>query len=503
MSADAAGVNFRATSQFGDIYVDKRYWTEGSSHMEHYATVTMHKGDGIFYANAGVVTATFGAAEVVGTLMGGGGVMAGMASAAAGVEDAYQAYVSTTAMVNQQDLLGISGEWYADRNGSVVLKTIGVGYNIDSGSHAGTFSPVDIPIHAEYATRGQILVGASGYGYSAHSNDKLFGSSHNDVLFTSNGQAAGNNVLHGNGGDDVLIGSTGADLLYGDAGNDIIISNGGNDVIDGGIGDDVVSYKALSDSITYGSTENSVAYDGGMDTLTGVEHVIGTTHNDVFYGGSGQEGASLHGGGGVDVFYIGGDDTFYGDGDDILSGALSESPILIDLVAGTVNENDFWNIRNFIGSDGDDAFLGTYNASSGLPGADIYGMKGLDFIEVGYGVNAYGGDDADYIKLVNAGFGIVDGGSGYDFLDATEMGATTLDLDSKTLTIGSRVVDVSTFEDFLLSPDSMTVGSAAFRTQADDGSFQDHHLMSGSAQEWTNPYGMTHANPQIMYELLI
>ena len=108
---------------------------------------------------------------------------------------------------------------------------------------------------------------------------------------------AGADALTGTDGIDVLNGNGGDDRLAGGASNDTLNGGSGNDVLDGGEGDDVLNGGSggLGDTATYASASAGVnvnlAISGlqntggsGFDSLTGIEHLIGSAFTDELRG---------------------------------------------------------------------------------------------------------------------------------------------------------------------------------------------------------------------------
>jgi Flp pilus assembly pilin Flp len=98
-----------------------------------------------------------------------------------------------------------------------------------------------------------------------------------------------------------IIGSSHGDIITGDAGNNVITSGGGQDTFYSSGGNDTfighnatLSYQNESGPITVDLAAKTVTKSsGGVDTFTGVNRLIGTTHGDTFNGGS--AGASVSG----------------------------------------------------------------------------------------------------------------------------------------------------------------------------------------------------------------
>ena len=223
------------------------------------------------------------------------------------------------------------------------------------------------------------------------------------------------NRLRGDDGDDSLVGNAGADSLEGGNGNDVLdggadadsVSGGAGDdtlvgtedeavdTYDGGAGKDVVDYSALSIALAVDLTAQTAGYVFGgtnaiVDTLSGIEAIIGGAAADAMAGSTGADG--LDGGAG--------DDRIFGDkGDDDLDGGTGN-----DIVGGAEG-NDFLQ-----GADGNDTLVGGFGNDLlfGGNGVDtLLGDLGDDFLDGG------GGND-----FLHGGFGSdrIIGGAGDDVL---------------------------------------------------------------------------------------
>ena len=131
-------------------------------------------------------------------------------------------------------------------------------------------------------------------------------------------------VLRGDEDHNQLIGGDGDDKLYGGAGADILNGGAGADTLDGGTGDDHAYYLDSDVGVLVRLHEaRAVRYgDAEGDTLTDIEHLVGSKHNDIL-AGDGEDNV-LDGDDGDDVLYggpAGGDDMMYGgNGDDRIFG---------------------------------------------------------------------------------------------------------------------------------------------------------------------------------------
>ena len=123
--------------------------------------------------------------------------------------------------------------------------------------------------------------------------------------------------LTGSAFDDTLTGDANANTLHGLGGDDTLQGGAGNDTLDGGDGTDTASYADAASGVTVslaiGTAQDTIG--AGTDTLTNIENLTGSGHNDtltgdaganVLAGGAGDD--TLSGGGGNDTL-DGGDGT--------------------------------------------------------------------------------------------------------------------------------------------------------------------------------------------------
>ena len=199
-------------------------------------------------------------------------------------------------------------------------------------------------------------------------------------------------------GDDTLSGGAGNDMLYGGKGNDTLNGGDGDDTLDGGPGADMLDGGPGSDTASYQNSATAVLVrlhdaravrlgDAEGDTLTGIEHLIGSPYNDIL-AGDGEDNV-LRGGGGHDDLYggpAGGDDEMYGDnGDDRIFGGKGNDTLT--------------------GGEGNDLLKGG-------PGEDILIVDGDDMDVL------YGGPDKDTFRFLPSDLG---GGSIRDFSDGEDV----------------------------------------------------------------------------------
>ncbi|CAI8861233.1 retention module-containing protein [Pseudomonas sp. IT-P176] len=148
---------------------------------------------------------------------------------------------------------------------------------------------------------------SASVGISYQAGHTLTGTAGDDVLLAG----GGDNLLNAGDGNDVLTAGNGNNQLHGGAGNDLLFSGLGSDLLDGGDGIDTASYAHASAGVVVNLGLLGAQNTGGagLDTLTGIENLIGSTFDDTLIGNSnantltgGLGNNTLTGGGGADTF---------------------------------------------------------------------------------------------------------------------------------------------------------------------------------------------------------
>ncbi|MFZ1469459.1 MAG: Hint domain-containing protein [Paracoccaceae bacterium] len=204
-------------------------------------------------------------------------------------------------------------------------------------------------INATASGQRQVIWGGAGDDSIAtgSGDDYVDAGDGNDTVTTG----AGNDVINAGSGNDLLSGGSGDDSLYGEGGNDTLVGGMGADVLNGGTGIDLADYSASSAGVNVNlQTGTGVGGDAQGDTLTYIENLQGSAHNDTLTGDgnanvltSGDGADLLSGGGGADTLYGGsGNDTLVGGaGNDTLTGGADADVFEFDRAGGADRITDF------------------------------------------------------------------------------------------------------------------------------------------------------------------
>lgn len=202
-------------------------------------------------------------------------------------------------------------------------------------------------------------------------DDKVFGLGGDDVICGGAGDdridaGPGRDQLDGQAGSDLLNGSDDADTLH-DTSTDPrdvndLVGAAGDDVLRGGGGRDRANYSdqtAAVRMVVQLSLGRAVGV--GIDSLTGIDAVIGGAGDDLLSGSVGAE--ALDGRAGDDRFYAyAGDDTLIGGpGRDVVDYIESPRAVTADLATGQATgdgRDRLLGIEDVLGSGFDDVLTG-------------------------------------------------------------------------------------------------------------------------------------------------
>jgi Ca2+-binding RTX toxin-like protein len=245
--------------------------------------------------------------------------------------------------------------------------------------------------------------------------------------------SAFDDTLTGDAGSNYLFGAAGNDTLTGGAGDDFFAGGAGVNVLDGGDGNDTIDYAMSDVGVDIDLTRNTATSrtDATIkDTLSSIELVTGSTHDDLIVGNMAEN--YLFGDAGNDVLTaVGGHDTLDGgDGDDILRGSFYKPGDMllggagddqIIVWAGPGSEGDATivdggsGVDDLIFSTAADITLNLANTGDQVISPGVH-MEARNFENVrgGAGNDRLTGDAGGNILNGGAGNDVLDGGAGFD-----------------------------------------------------------------------------------------
>jgi Ca2+-binding RTX toxin-like protein len=224
--------------------------------------------------------------------------------------------------------------------------------------------------------------------------------------------------LSGSPGDDTIVGNDGANALRGAEGSDVLDGNGGDDTIEGGAGSDTLDFRDAANGVDV-DLANHTASGEGRDTVSGVENVIGTAHDDDL---TGDAVANVLAGGDGNDRIDGGDeaDTLVGgDGKDTAAFASAAQGVTVDLRKGTAKGAGSDTLDGFENVEGS----GKADTITGAKGVNkLNGKGGSDRVSGGDGNDDVLGGDGNDILFGQNGNDVIKGGNGKDQLNGGQGG---------------------------------------------------------------------------------
>lgn len=254
-------------------------------------------------------------------------------------------------------------------------------------------------------------------------------------------------VIYGTSEADVLVGSEGNDELYGLESDDLIGGTTGSDLLDGGEGFDSVTYQFIHQGVSVDFREGLATVtkvDGSVDTLVGIEKVIGSFRDDTL--ASSIAGVTLAGDNGDDVYIVGSDGVTIiederGGYDELRTSVNTQKmdPFLDKMTfTGTGDFKGYGNAEaNVIiagsgndvlwGGDGSDEFFGgegfdTVSYTDSLEGVSIelssnWGSTGIALGDTYSSIEAVQGSNFNDVIFAGASAMVMDGADGFDAVD--------------------------------------------------------------------------------------
>jgi serralysin len=253
--------------------------------------------------------------------------------------------------------------------------------------------------------------GASGTALDLKGGNDLYdGRSGGSVVGTIK-LGLGDDIAYGGNENETFSGGAGSNVIHAGAGNDTILGGDGNNTINGGGSVDAIDYTAATDSQTSpGVTVNlgtGIAFGNGFaDTLSGIENVIGSDHNDTLTGSFDDN--TLKGGAGDDILEGGnGNDSLDGGNGNNTARFTGSTAATVDLSNAAAQTTGYGqdiltSIRNLEGGSAADKFKGSAEDNR------LDGNSGSDTLE---------GFDGKDTLLGEAGSDSLDGGAGNDTLE--------------------------------------------------------------------------------------
>lgn len=350
-------------------------------------------------------------------------------------------------------------------SGADIFKLRGSSSGVDTITVGGTALAADIATNVD-AYKDITVTGSGSVAYTfslGGGNDKF------DATAGTYGTSAafsGALTVYGGLGDDTITGGTGDDVLYGDVGNDTL--SGGNSATDhdtfhggteadAGTGQDTVTYAARSASVfvTVGTNLADGGYDDGEageldDVLADVEIVRGGTGNDEFTGTTGDQ--TFYGGAGNDICHMGllastgaGNDTCYGEaGTDTADYSERLEAVTVTMASNVANDG------NSTGSEADNVRDDVENliCPTGAVACTVTGNTSDNVLTGGGGLDTFSGGAGDdkFVMganaTVGAGADVISGGAGIDTIDFSTFGTTiNVTMDGNASTTMSKVIN--------------------------------------------------------------
>ncbi len=305
--------------------------------------------------------------------------------------DTYQSIENLTGSSYADELQGDdANNWLQGKAGDDRLlhskghDTLDGGAGVDTVDYTGVSRAVSANLLTKVGTVGD------GSQQELRSIENITGGGSDDLIVGSDSA----NTLLGMDGQDLLAGGAGDDNLQGGAGADTLDGGAGADILSGGRGIDTVTYAASTATVTVDLTLTDrgaadALNDGVGDALIGIESIIGSAGNDLFY--ASVDAVTISGGVGIDTVDYS-KHTALLDTDAGVTVDLQRTPQSLNFVAGTgwAANDVFESIENLVGTQGRDALYGDAgnNNMSGGGGDDtLQGRSGNDTLDGGAGVN--------------------------------------------------------------------------------------------------------------------
>lgn len=205
------------------------------------------------------------------------------------------------------------------------------------------------------------------------------------VQNNTTGSISGNSFINALGAH-VFAGTASNDVLVGTAGDDIFLATAGNDTLDGAGGTDTLDMTAAGSAGSFVDLASGLAFSSttGIDTVSNIENVIGSSGNDGLFGDTGDN---------VFTASAGTDQIDGRGGNDSYDASAATTDMQVNLSTGAVSgahTATLANVENVATGSGDDVVNGSAAANVIATGAGndtITASAGADTIDGGSGTD--------------------------------------------------------------------------------------------------------------------
>ncbi|MBN2448010.1 MAG: hypothetical protein JXO22_14865 [Phycisphaerae bacterium] len=299
----------------------------------------------------------------------------------------------------------------------------------ESGTDTVDYSDAESSVTVDLSTTSAQDTGGAGTD-RIYDVENLTGSAYDDTL-TGN---SGDNVIVGGAGNDVIDSGAGNDSVLGGEGNDNITTGDGDDIVDGGAGDDVIDSGAGDDNVLGGAGNDDISTGDGADAIDagdGSDVISAGADNDTIVAGEGDD--LIDGGTGTDTIdYSGANNAVNVDlATGQASGQGNDTITNVENVVGSTHDDTITgdDANNFLdGGAGNDTIEGGAGRDTILGGEGnntLSGGEGDDLVIGGSGNDNLSGDAGNDVLVSVGGDNVMDGGAGDDVL-ATAAGSNIL-----------------------------------------------------------------------------
>jgi len=272
--------------------------------------------------------------------------------------------------------------------GGAGADTLDGGAGVDTASYASSTAGVTVDLLNNTASGGHAA------GDVLANIENVVGSAHNDVLTGD----AGVNAFKGGDGFDAIYAQGGDDTLVGEAGDDVLEGGAGADALDGGTGVDWAQYYSSAAGVSVNLATGAVSGgDAAGDTLTSIENLFGSAHDDALVGDAGVNVLNGHDGNDTLEGGAGADTLHGGAGVDTVSYVSSTAGVTVDLFwttaqtgVGDAAGDILSNVENVVGSSHGDvlyAAVGGTILTGGAGDDNLVARAGVDTLDGGDGID--------------------------------------------------------------------------------------------------------------------